>query len=207
MKIPVKNLDNEVVKELEVPEQVFGYPFKEHLVHAAVKAILAARRSGTHKAKTRAEVSGSNRKPWRQKGTGRARAGEIRSPLWRSGGTVHGPRPRSHALKLSVREKKNALKAALSRKLAEEGVVVVESLQLDSHKTGDLARRLAGLGVDGKTLLVDRRDNENLIRASRNNPLLKTVDALAVNVVDVVDRPKVIFSEEALGRVVEVLSR
>jgi large subunit ribosomal protein L4 len=207
MKIPVKNLDNEVVKELEVPEQVFGYPFKEHLVHAAVKAILAARRRGTHKTKTRAEVRGSNRKPWRQKGTGRARAGEIRSPLWRSGGVVHGPRPRSHALKLSVREKKNALKAVLSRKLAEEGVVVVDSLELDSHKTGELARRLAGLGLEGKTLLVDRRDNENLTRAARNNPMLRTVDALAVNVVDVIDRPKVVFSEEALGRVVEVLSR
>lgn len=207
MKIAVRNLDNQPVKEIELPEAIFGYPYKEHLIHEAVQAVLAANRRGTHQAKTRAEVSGSGRKLWRQKGTGRARVGDIRNPKWRKGGTVHGPRPRDYTKGMSVREKKNALKSALSRKLAEDGLVVVESLELASHKTRDLASRLSALGLQGKALLVDRRDNENLDRAARNNPALKTVDALAVNVYDVVGRPHLVFSEEALSRLVEVLSK
>ncbi len=207
MKIPVKDLDNKKVKEIELPEAVFGYPYREPLIHAAVRAHLAAQRAGTHKTKTRREVRGSTRKPYRQKGTGRARAGDVRSPLWRSGGIVHGPRPRKYDLGLTPREKRNALKSALSRKLADKGIVVVDSLALESHKTGALGERLAKLGVDGKILLVDRHDNENLNLASRNHPSLKTVDALAVTVYDVVDRPTVVCSEEALGRLMEVLSR
>ena len=207
MKIAVKNLSNEPVKEIELPEAVFGYPFKEHLVHTAVQAVLAARRSGSHKVKNRAEVSGSGRKLWRQKGTGRARVGDIRTPKWRKGGIVHGPRPRSYAKKLSVGEKKNALKAALSAKLQEEGMVVLDSMDLSSHKTQELAHQLSGLGVEGKALLVDDRDNVKLDRAARNNPKLKTVDALGVNVYDVLDRPHVVLSERALERLVEVLTK
>jgi large subunit ribosomal protein L4 len=207
VKIGVKNLANEVTKEIELPEEVFAYPFKEHLIHVAVEAYRAGQRQGTHSTKRRGEVSGSNRKPWRQKGTGRARAGEIRSPLWRGGGTAHGPKPRSYAKDLSVAEKKNALKSALSRKLSEESLTVLESLELDSHKTAALAERLSALGVSGKALLVDRFDNENLALASRNNPRIKTVDALGVNVYDVVARGHVLVSEEALGRLVEVLRR
>ncbi len=207
MMITVKNLRNEDVKEIEVPGEVFDYPYKEHLIHTAVRAVRAAQRSGTHKTKVRSEVSGSGRKLWRQKGTGRARVGSIRSPLWRKGGTVHGPQPRSYALALSVREKKNALKSALSRKLADEQVLVVDSLALESPKTAALARDLEGLGVGRKALLVDRYDNNNLVLAARNNPGLKTVDALGVNVYDVIDRDLVILSEAALGRLVEVLSK
>jgi large subunit ribosomal protein L4 len=121
MKLAVKSLKNKKVKDIEVPDEVFAYPFKEHLIHSAVRSCLAAGRRGTHKTKTRAEVAGSGRKPWRQKGTGRARVGSIRSPLWRSGGTTHGPRPRNYADKLSVQEKRNALKSALSRKLRDNG--------------------------------------------------------------------------------------
>ena len=204
MKITVKNLANEDVKEIELPPEVFEYPYKEHLIHTAVRACRAAWRRGTHKTKTRSEVVGSGRKLWRQKGTGRARVGDSRSPLRRKGGVAHGPQPRSHALKLSVREKKNALRSALSRKLADDGVLVVDSLDLESHKTAELAASLGKLGVEGKALLVDRFDNDNLSLAARNNPKLKTVDALAVNVYDVVDR-QVVFSEEALGRLLEVL--
>lgn len=207
MKIAVRSLENKKIREIDLPEAVFGYPFKEHLIHSAVQAYLAAQRRGTHKTKTRAEVSGSGRKPWRQKGTGRARVGSSRSPLWRKGGTVHGPQPRSYRVGLSVREKRNALKSALSRKVAAEQIMILENLELDSHKTGELARLLAGLGVVGKALLVDRWDNENLALAARNNPELKTVDALAVNVYDVVNNPLVLVSEEALGRLVEVLHR
>ena len=207
MKIKVKNLANEQVKELDVPESVFGYPYNEHLIHLAVEAVRSARRSGTHKTKTRTEVRGGGRKPWRQKGTGRARVGSIRSPLWRSGGVVHGPAPRSHEKGVSPREKRNALKSALSRALSEERLLVLESLELDSHKTRELASRLGGLGIAGKALLVDEQGNRNLDLAARNNPRVKTVDALGVNVYDVVDRPHVVFSEQALNRLVEVLER
>lgn len=207
MKVRVIDLDNQPVRELELSDAVFGYPYKEHLIHLAVEAWRAAQRRGTHKAKTRGEVRGSGRKPWRQKGTGRARVGSIRTPLWRGGGVVHGPQPRSHATKLSAREKRNALKSALSRKLAEERLLVVDTLELDEPKTKALASRLAGLGVDGRALLVDGRDNRNLELASRNNPTMKMVDALAVNVYDVVGRPHFVVSEEALKRLVEVLEK
>ena len=207
MKITVKNLSNERVKDLEVPDSVFEYPYNEHLIHVVVEAIRAAQRAGTHKTKGRAEVSGGGKKPWRQKGTGRARVGSIRSPLWRTGGTVHGPKPRNYEKKVTAREKRNALKSALSRALAEDRMVVLDSLELDSHRTKDFAGRLGGLGIDGKVLLVDERDNRNLELASRNIPATKTVDALGVNVYDVVARPYVVFSEPALTRLLEVLDR
>lgn len=207
MKIAVKTLENQSAGEVELPASVFGYPYKEHLIHTVVQAILASQRAGTHKTKTRGEVSGAGRKLWKQKGTGRARVGSLRSPLWRKGGTVHGPQPRSYEKDVSAREKRNALKSALSKKLADGGILVLDKLELSSHKTGELAKSLDGLGVDSKALLVDRFDNVNLARASRNHPLLKTVDALGVNVYDVVDRSFVVVSRGALDRLVEVLDR
>jgi large subunit ribosomal protein L4 len=207
MKITVKNLQNKKVKEIELPESITAYPYKEHLIHTAVQAYLAAQRAGTHKTKTRGEVKGSGKKLWKQKGTGRARIGSIRSPLWRKGGTLFGPVPRSYEKAMSAAEKRNALRSALARKLRDENVVVIENFELDSHKTQALAASLAGLGIEGKALLVDRFDNEQLVKASRNNPSLKTVDALAVNVYDVVDRRYLVLSEEALGRLVEVLQK
>lgn len=206
MKIAVKNFRNETVREIELPEEIFGYPFKEHLIHTAVKAYLAGIRAGTHKTKVRSEVSGAGRKLWKQKGTGRARVGSLRTPLWRKGGTVHGPVPRSYETALSVREKKNALKSALARKVANEELVIVDSLALRDHKCKALAASMATLGI-GKALLVDSRENENLALASRNNPRLKAVDALAVNVYDVVGRRHLVVSEAALQTLVEVLSK
>jgi len=207
MKVEVKNLSNEVVRQLDLPDEVFGYPYKEHLIHVVVEGYRAGLRSGTHKVKNRGEVSGTNKKPFKQKGTGRARAGEARSPLWRKGGTVHGPVPHRYDKKVTVQEKKSALKSALSRKLQDEGLVVVDNFTLEGPKTKALAASLAGLGVVGKALLVDDRDNQNLALAARNNPRLKAVDALGVNVYDVVDRGHLVLSEGALGRLVEVLSR
>ena len=207
MKLDVKNLDNQVVRQIDLPDEVFGYPYKEHLVHVAVEAYRAGLRSGTHKVKNRGEVSGTNKKPFKQKGTGRARAGETRSPLWKKGGTVHGPVPHKYDKRVTVQEKKNALKAALSRKLREEQLVVLDSLRLDGPKTKAFAERLEKLGVAGKALVVDERDNQDLVLASRNNPRIKMVDALGVNVYDVVDRGHLVLSEGALGRLVEVLSR
>jgi large subunit ribosomal protein L4 len=207
MKVTIKSLSNKPVRDLDVPDEVFAYPYNEHLIHLVVEAIRAAQRRGTHKTKNRKDVSGGGKKPWRQKGTGRARVGSNRSPLWRTGGTVHGPQPRSYEKKVTAREKKNALKSALSRALAEERIVVLESWDLEDHKTQKLTAHLGGLGVAGKALLVDRHGNRNLELAARNNPAVKTVDALGVNVYDVVDRPWVVFSEQALTRLVEVLER
>ena len=207
MKITVKNLKNEDVGEVEVPDAVFDYPYKEHLIHTVVRAIQAAKRAGTHKTKVRSEVAGSGRKLWKQKGTGRARMGSVRSPLWRKGGTVHGPQPRSYALGVSVGEKKNALKSALSRKLADGEIIVIENLDLETHKTQALERQVAGLGAARKALLVDSRENDNLLKAAKNNPRLKTVDALGVNVYDIVDRDCVVLSQPALETLVEVLQR
>jgi large subunit ribosomal protein L4 len=207
MKIAVKNFDNKQLREIDLPDTVFGYPYNEHLIHEAVLAYLSGLRRGTHKVKTRAEVSGSGRKLWRQKGTGRARTGDIRNPKWRGGGTVHGPVPHSHDKHLSVREKKNALRSALSRKAADNQIVVLESFDLGNHRTRELLQRLGVLGIGGKALLVDSIENHNLTLAARNEPKLKTVDALAVNVYDVVDRGFLVVSEGALNRLVEVLAQ
>ena len=208
MKVSVKNFDNQQVREIDLPEEIFGYPYKAHLIHEAVQAYLSALRAGTHKVKTRAEVSGSGRKLWRQKGTGRARVKDLRTPKWRGGGTVHGPVPRSYEKDLSRREKRNALKSALSRKLADQEIVIVDSLEVSNHKTKELLQRLGKLGVQGKkALLIDSRENQALALASRNVPALKTVDALAVNVYDVVDRGFLVVSEGALNRLVEVLAK
>ena len=207
MKIAVKSLAGETLREIEIPDEVFGYPYKQDLIHAAVVSILAARRRGTHQTKTRGEVAGSGRKLWRRKGTGRARVGSIRTPLWRKGGTVHGPVSRDYGNHLSRGEKRNALKSALSRKLAEERILVVDGLELSSCKTAAFSQQLQELGIDDKALLVDRHDNRNLELASRNQPGLKVVDALAVNVYDVVDRPFLITSVDALRRLIEVLER
>src|ERR1700753_290797 len=207
MQIAIRSFNNRQLREIEVPESVFGYPYNEHLIHEAVQAYLAGRRRGTHKTKTRAEVSGSGKKLWRQKGTGRARTGDIRNPKWRHGGIVWGPVPHTYEKHLSVREKKNALRSALSRKIAENGIVVLESLDLANHRTRELIARLGGIGVARKALLIDTHDTHTLPLAARNHRALKTVDALAVNVYDVVDRPFLVFSEGALNRLVEVLAK
>src|SRR4029079_14793576 len=184
-KIPVWNWKKEQVGEIALPDSVFGYPYRKHLVWAVVKAYLAGRRAGTHKTKVRSEVSGSGKKPFRQKGTGRARQGGGRPPIHRHGGTVFGPVPRSYAQKISIAEKKNALRAVLSRKVKESRLVILEDLGLESHKTRELLGQLTGLGITGKTLLVDSRDNETLSRALANVKGLKHVDPLAVNTYDV----------------------
>lgn len=204
-KIPVWNWKKEQVGEVTLPADVFDYPYRRHLVWEVVKAYLAGARAGTHKTKVRSEVSGSGRKPFKQKGTGRARQGGSRPPIHRHGGIAHGPRPRSYAQDLSVGEKKNALKAVLSRRAAEERIVVVDKLAVGSHKTKDLKAAVGVLGIEGKTLFVDVRDNENFVRASRNVKSWKFVDPLAVNAYDVLAHGTVVLSKSALARVVKTL--
>ena len=203
--LPVWNWKNEKVGEVELPAAVFDYPYRRHLVWQAVKAYLAARRRGTHKTKVRSEVSGSGKKPFKQKGTGRARQGGGRPPIHRHGGISHGPKPRSYAEGLSVGEKKTALRAVLSQRLREERIFIVDSMATESHRTADLKAAIGGLGIDGKALFVDSRDNDKLHLASRNVSEWKLVDALAVNVYDVMSHATVVLSQDALSRVVETL--
>src|SRR5215470_14993208 len=186
-KIPVLNWKRERVGEVDLPAEVFEYPYRRHLVWEVVKAYRAAQRRGTHKTKVRSEVSGSGKKPFRQKGTGRARQGGGRPPIHRHGGTAHGPVPRSYAQGVSVGEKKNALKAVLSRRAKEERLLVLDRMELASHRTSDLVAAVGAIGVTGKALFVDSRGNENFARASRNVRNFKIVDPLAMNVYDVMN--------------------
>jgi large subunit ribosomal protein L4 len=204
-KIAVWNWKKEQVGEVTVPAGVLDYPYRKHLVWEVVRAYLAGQRAGTHKTKVRSEVSGSGRKPFKQKGTGRARQGGSRPPIHRHGGIAHGPKPRSYAQDVSVGEKKNALKAVLSRRFAEERIVIVDRMELDGHKTRDLKAAIGALGVAGKALFVDSRDNENFARASRNVKAWKLVDSLAVNAYDVLAHGTVVLSKSAFSRVMKNL--
>jgi len=204
--IDVKDMQSKKVGSVELPDAVFGYPYKEHLIHEAVRNYLASLRAGTHKTKTRSEVSGSGKKPFRQKGTGRARQGGSRPPIHRHGGTVFGPVPRDHSYKMNVREKKAALRSALSFKLKDGKIVAIRSFELDEPKTRGLVQSFGSLGVQGKALIVDSLDNVNLYLASRNHPEMRMVDPLHVNVYDVVNSRYILISEAALEKLSEVLA-
>ncbi|MEJ2188080.1 MAG: 50S ribosomal protein L4 [Acidobacteriota bacterium] len=207
MKIEVKNWDNEVVGNVDLPDEVFAREVNQHLVWEVVRAYLASRRRGTHKTKERGEVAGTGAKPWRQKHTGRARAGSRRSPLWRSGGTVHGPRPRSYAMKVNKKARRAALSGVLSQRAAQGRLLVLDSLELDVPKTKDFIKRLDNLGISGqKVLLVDGLENLNLHLASRNRPELKMLDAVSLNAYEVLNHRWIVTSEPALRSLVEVLS-
>ena len=205
--IDIRNWDNKKVGSVDLPEDIYGYPYKEHLVHEAVRNYLASLRQGTHKTKTRSEVSGSGKKPFRQKGTGRARQGGNRPPIHRHGGTVFGPQPRDYSYKMNAQEKKAALKSALSQRVKQGNFVVVADMSIDEPKSRTLAQKVAGIGVDGKALLIDTIENTNAILASRNNPKLQFVDASNVNVYGVVNSRYVVLSQSALQRLTEALEK
>ncbi len=205
--IDVKNLANEVVGKMELLDEVFMAPVNVPLIWEAVKHYQDSLRAGTVATKTRGLVSGSGKKLWRQKGTGRARIGSIRSPLWRHGGTVHGPQPRSYVYAFPRKKLRGALRAALSARFGENGLTVVDALQVESHKTKDLKKVLEGLGAGRKVLLVDSNPNRNLALSSRNLPGVKLVPGTGVNINDVVNHERLIFSKEAILQVQGVLSR
>jgi large subunit ribosomal protein L4 len=206
--INVRNWKNEAIRTLELDAVVFDYPLKKHLIYEAVLAYQAAGRSGTHKVKNRVEVSGGTRKLWRQKHTGRARMGDNRSPLWRHGGTVHGPTPRDYSWKLPKKMRRNALRSVLAQKLRDNCIVCIEGFALETHKTKDLEQALAtGLGIVDKALLVADDAESNLALAARNNPRLQVVRPLAVSIVDLMYHDTVLFSEAALTQLNEVLAR
>ena len=206
--IAVQNWKKKTLRTLELDEAVFDYPLKQHLIYEAVLAYQAAGRSGTHKTKNRIEVSGGTRKLWRQKGTGRARMGDNRSPLWRHGGTTHGPQPRDYSWRLPKKMRRNALRSILAQKLRDGELICLESLELDSHKT----KALGGGDLQRPGLWRTRRFSFRwtmrtiLTLAARNNPRLKVIRALGLNVVDLLQSDHVVFSEPALKRLNEVLA-
>ena len=207
MKIDVKNWENKIVGSVELPDDVFAREVNDHLVWEVVRAYLASRRRGTHHAKDRSEVTGTRSKPWKQKHTGRARAGSRQSPLWRSGGTVHGPKPRSYVQKINKKARRAALRGVLSQRIAEGRLVVLESMQLSEPKTKEFMKHLDALGMSGeKVLLVDGLENLNLHLASRNRPELTMLDATSLNAYEVLNHRWIVASEPAVRSLAEVLS-
>jgi large subunit ribosomal protein L4 len=205
--VDVKNLNNEVVETLDLADGVFAGPVNDGLMHLAVKQYLASLRSGTHKTKTRAEVSGSGKKPWRQKGTGRARVGEIRNPLWRKGGTVMGPQPRDYSAPLPKKMFRAALKSALSLKLKENQLNVVDAFALENHKTKPFSQTLSRLGFDRKVLLVDHQENPNLFLAARNLSEVQLLPNLQITPYHILNARHVVFTKAAIQALQEVLAK
>ncbi len=204
MKLEVLNKNKEKVKEIELPDEVFAYPVKPHLIWEAIKAYLSNQRKGTASTKTRGEVSGGGRKPWRQKGLGRARAGSIRSPLWRHGGVTFGPKPRDYSIKLPKKMRRNALKSALSGKVRDKELLIVDDLTFETHKTKEFKSFLDKFELKS-VLVVDLSENKNLHLASRNIPKVKFVDFRNLNVYDVMTHKNVLFSERGVTALAEVL--
>ncbi len=205
--VEVKDLKNKVVGKLDLSEEVFAYEASEALVWEAVNAYRAAQRKGTHSTKNRAKVRGGGRKPWRQKGTGRARVGTIRSPLWTGGGTVHGPQPRDYRQALPKKKRRGAVKLVLTDKLKNDRLIVVEKFELDSHKTKDFAGVLEKLGINGKALIADAPGNRNLLLSARNLAGVKPVTATGVNVYDLLNHEHLVISREAVLALQEALTK
>jgi large subunit ribosomal protein L4 len=201
----VLNLAGEQVEVITLSDAVFGAPVNVPLMHQAVVRIQADRRAGTHKAKTRGEVSGSGSKPWRQKGTGRARQGTRTSPLWKGGGVVFPPTPRKYTLDMPKRMRRNATRSALSSRMGN-GIVVVSSLQPSEPKTRVMITALQLLGAQGKVLLVDRQVGDETARSARNIPGVSMKPAHTLNIVDVLDHDALVFSVDAIRDVERRLS-
>ncbi|MEE8348020.1 MAG: 50S ribosomal protein L4 [Acidobacteriota bacterium] len=205
--VEVKNLKNKVVEKLELAEEVFNYTARETLVWEAVRAYQAAQRKGTHATKTRAAVRGGGRKPWRQKGTGRARAGTIRSPLWTKGGITFGPQPRDYEQSFPKKKRRGALKLVLSDKLRNQKLTVVDEFVLDSHRTKEFLGVMKALKLEKKILVVDDRDNRNLYLSSRNLQGVKSVPTVGLNVYDLVNCQHLVISKRAVLALQEALQK
>ena len=205
--IEVKNLKNEVVGQLELDDRIFGAPLNRALIYDAVKAYMMNQRLGTVSTKTRGEVSGSGRKLWRQKGTGRARVASIRTPLWKGGGAAHGPKPRPWETRMPKKMRRGALCSALSERLREGRITVVEGFELSDHKTKAVVGLLSALGHERKTLVVEAPGNRNLELSTRNVPHVKITHGAEVNIYDVLSHDRLIFSRAALTALAERLGR
>ena len=200
-----RNLQNKVVGKLELAEEIFNYTARETLVWEAVRAYQAAQRKGTHATKTRAAVRGGGRKPWKQKGTGRARVGSIRSPLWKKGGVVFGPQPRDYRQSFPKKKRRGALKLVLSEKLRNQSLTVVDEFELESHRTREFLGVLENFELAKKLLVVDALENRNLYLSARNLPEVKSVPLIGLNVYDLVNCQHVLISKKAILELQEVL--
>ena len=206
MQLNVVNSNNETVGEVTVSEDVFGGRVNTDLIWESVVRENAAKRQGTHATKNRALVSGSGKKPWKQKGTGRARVGSLRTPLWRHGGTVFGPQPRGYGYKLPKKVERGALRAALAEKFRDGHVVVVDALVASEIKTKAAVEMLGRLGVTGKALIIDIALDEKLARSVRNLPGVAMIASARVTARDVANSQRVIASRSALEKLQEVLA-
>jgi large subunit ribosomal protein L4 len=203
-KVQVFDQTGKKTKEIDAPKEVFSYPVKEHLVYEAVVNYRSNQRRGTASTKTRAEVRGGGRKPWRQKGTGRARAGSSRSPIWRKGGVAFGPKNRDYSYSIPKKARKNALKSVLSMKLKENKILVFDRLEFKEPKTKEGMKFLRNLELES-VLVVDSHENKNLFLSLRNIPLVKAVDQNKVNVYDVLNYESLVFTKKAFDSLVERL--
>lgn len=206
-KVALYNVSGAQVGEVELSDAVFGIEPHIHVLHEAVLMQQASERQGTHKTKGRSEVRGGGRKPWKQKGTGRARQGSIRSPQWKGGGIVFGPTPRSYAYKLPKKVRRLAIKSALSSKVIDNDVIVLDQLEMAAAKTKEFAAILNNLKVERKALVVAADYNENVALSTRNIPGVKFVAADGINVRDVMLYDKLIITKDAVQKVEEVLAQ
>ena len=202
-KVSVYNMKGSQVGEIELNDAVFGVEVNEHLVHMAVVSQLANNRQGTQSAKTRAEVSGGGRKPWKQKGTGHARQGSTRSPQWTGGGVVFAPKPRDYSIKLNKKEKQLALKSALTSRVKENKFIVVDEIKLDSIKTKNFAEALESLKVK-KALVILNENDKNVVLSAKNIPTVKTALTNTINVFDILKYDTIVIDKAAVATIEEV---
>ena len=201
--VAVYNMGGKEVGKLDLNDAVFGVEVNEHLVHMAVLQQLANNRQGTQKAKTRSEVRGGGRKPWRQKGTGHARQGSTRAPQWTGGGVVFAPVPRDYSFKINKKEKRAALKSALSSRVQENKLIVVDELKLDEIKTKNLAEVLKNLNVE-KALVVINDNDQNVVMSAKNIPTVKVAQTNTINVFDILKYSNVVVTKAAVATIEEV---
>ena len=206
----IRNLENKEIGDIELSDDVFNVELNEPLIHEAVKNYLANRRQGTHATKTRGDVRGGGKKPWKQKGTGRARVASIRSPLWRGGGRVHGPQPKDWGYKMPKKMRRGAIRSALSERLREGNLIVIDDFSIANPKTKDFINIMNSLGLvenkkQTKTLIVDSLDNNNLILSSRNVQKTKVTNGYGVNVYDIIYHEKILVSKSAIEELNELL--
>jgi large subunit ribosomal protein L4 len=205
--VKVMNLNNEEVGELELSDAVFGAPLNKPLIYSAIKSYLANQRAGTSATKTRGDTSGSGKKLWRQKGTGRARIASLRSPLWKGGGNVHGPQPRDWSYRIPKKMRRGAIRSVLSERLREGGLVIIENFALQSHKTKDFVATLSKLGLGRRTLIVDAGQNDNLTLSSRNLRDVTFISPSGVNVYDLLTHEQLALTKEAAAELERQLSK
>jgi large subunit ribosomal protein L4 len=208
--VKVRNLKNKEVGEVTLSDAVFGVELNEGLIHAAVKNYLANGRQGTSATKTRGNVSGSGKKLWKQKGTGRARIASLRSPLWKGGGNVHGPQPRDWSYKMPKKMRRGALRSALSERLREGNIIVIDEISFKNPKTSEFLAVMAKLGLNekakrAKTLIIDSLDNANLVLSSRNVQKTKVTNSFGLNIYDIIYHEKLVLSKSAVEELNDLL--